>query len=127
MISLDALRDQTATAYLHYRRREAPAVQAQAEALLALETAQGFPLWAGFRTCRRGWALAMQGHGKAGIARLRQGMAAVVATGEMAARPLGLVLLAEAVGQAGQGASCSALWVGVGGQTLPSRCPTPWT
>ena len=31
-------------ACLHHRRREAPAVQAQAEALLTLATAQGFPL-----------------------------------------------------------------------------------
>jgi tetratricopeptide (TPR) repeat protein len=33
------------TAYLHHRRREASAVQAQAEALLTLATAQGFSLY----------------------------------------------------------------------------------
>jgi len=40
--------------YLQHRRREVPAVQAQAEALLTLATAQGFPLYVGFGTCWRG-------------------------------------------------------------------------
>ena len=89
-------------AWLHYCRREAPAVQAHAEALLTLATAHGFPLHAGFGTCWRGWALAMQGEGEAGLAELRQGLAAVVATGNEVGRPLFLVLLAEAAGDAGQ-------------------------
>ena len=37
-------------AFLHHRRREAPAVQAQADALLTLAAEQGFPLWVGFGT-----------------------------------------------------------------------------
>ena len=89
-------------AYLHHHRREAPAVQAQAEALLSLATAQGFPLWVGFGTCWRGWALAMQGQGEAGLAQMRQGLAAVLATGQTLSRPLCLVLLAEAAGHVGQ-------------------------
>ena len=89
-------------AYLHYRRREVLAVQAQAEALLTLATAQGFPLYVGYGTCWRGWALAMQGQGEAGLAQMRQGLAAVVATGQELARPLCLVLLAEAAGHVGQ-------------------------
>ena len=60
-------------AFLHYRRRESPAVQAQAEALLTLATAQGFPLWVGYGTCWRGWALAMQGQGEAGLAQTAPG------------------------------------------------------
>ena len=44
----------------------------------------------------------MQGEGEAGLAQLRQGMAAVLATGQELARPLCLLLLAEATGQAGQ-------------------------
>ena len=67
--------------YLHCRRREAPAVQAQADALLTLATAQGFPLWVEVGTCWRGWALAMQGQSEAGLAQLHQGLAAVLATG----------------------------------------------
>ena len=89
-------------AFLHHRRREAPAVQAQAEALLTLATAQGFPLCVGLGTCWRGWALAMQGQGEAGLAQMHQGLAAVLATGQALARPLCLVLLAEAAGHAGQ-------------------------
>jgi predicted ATPase len=85
-----------------YHRREAPAVQAQAEALLTLATAQAFPLFVGLGTCWRGWALAVQGQGAAGLAQLRQGMAAVLATGQMVSRPSCLVLLAEAAGYANQ-------------------------
>jgi predicted ATPase len=90
------------SAFLHYRRREVPAVQAQAEALLALARAHEFPLWRGFATCWRGWALAMAGQSQAGITQLHRGMAVLMATGEMAARPICLILLAEAVGQAGE-------------------------
>jgi class 3 adenylate cyclase/predicted ATPase len=89
-------------AYVHQRRREAPAVQAQAEALLTLATAQGFPLMVGDGTCWRGWALAMQGQGEAGLTQLHQGMAAILATGRTVSRPFCLVLLAEVAGHAGQ-------------------------
>jgi TOMM system kinase/cyclase fusion protein len=89
-------------AYLHQRRREGPAVQARAEALLALATAQGFPLWVGFGTCWRGWALAMQDQVEAGLAQLHQGLATVVAVGTTVSRPFCLILLAEAAGHAGQ-------------------------
>jgi predicted ATPase len=55
-----------------------------------------------FGTCWRGMALAMQGQGEAGLAQTRQGMAAVLATGQALARPLCLILRAEAAGYAGQ-------------------------
>jgi predicted ATPase len=89
-------------ALLHHRRREASAVQAQAEALLTLATAQGFPLWVGLGTCCHGWSLAMQGQCEVGLAQMRQGLAVVLAAGYMLARPLCLVLLAEAAGHVGQ-------------------------
>jgi predicted ATPase len=79
-----------------------PVVQAQADALLTLATAQGFPLFIGSGTFWRGWALAMQGEGEAGLVQLRQGMAAVLATGQELLRPLCLALLAEAIGHVGQ-------------------------
>jgi hypothetical protein len=88
--------------YVHYRRRDAPAVQVQAEALLTLATAQQFPLYMGHVTCWRGWALAIQGHGERGIVQLRQGMAGALATGQTLVRPLCLVLLAEAMEYTGQ-------------------------
>ncbi|MBI3329876.1 MAG: hypothetical protein HYZ81_24605, partial [Nitrospinae bacterium] len=92
---------QVFAAFLHYRRREAPAVQAQAEALLTLATAQGFPLWVGYGTFQRGWALAMQGQSEAGMMQLRQGTAAVLAMGQMLVQPRCLVMLAEAAGHSG--------------------------
>jgi predicted ATPase len=89
-------------AYLHHRRREVPAVQGQADALLTLANAQGFPLLVGFGTCWRGVALAIQGQGEAGMPQLHQGLAAVVATGQELSRPFCLVLLTEAAGHIGQ-------------------------
>jgi predicted ATPase len=44
----------------------------------------------------------MQGEGEAGLVQLRQGMAAVLATGQELLRPLCLALLAEAIGHVGQ-------------------------
>jgi DNA-binding winged helix-turn-helix (wHTH) protein/predicted ATPase len=90
------------TIVLHYFRRDATAVQAEADALLTLAAAQAFPLWQGIGTCWRGWALAMQGEGKVGLAQLRQGLAAVVATGQELSHPFGLMLLAEVVGDMDQ-------------------------
>jgi predicted ATPase len=69
---------------------------------LPLATAQGFPLFVGLGTCWRGWALAMQGQSEAGLAQPHQGLAAVLATGQVLARPLYLFLLAEATRYAGQ-------------------------
>jgi len=88
-------------AWVYYRRREAPAVQAQTDALLPLATAQGFPLYVGYGTGWRGWALAMQGQGEAGLAQLHQGLAAVP-TEQRLSRSRYLVLLAEAAGHTGQ-------------------------
>jgi len=89
-------------AYLHCRRREAPSVQAQADALLTLATTQGFTLWVEVGACWRGWALALQGQSEAGMAQLRQGLANVLATEWTLGQPSCLVLLAEAAGHAGQ-------------------------
>jgi predicted ATPase len=88
--------------WLHQRRREVPIVQTQAEALLTLATAQGFPVWVGSGIFWQGWALAVLGQGEAGLAQMRQGISAVWATRAELWRPFGLVLLAEAAGHAGQ-------------------------
>jgi predicted ATPase len=89
-------------ALLHLRRHEVAAVLAQAEALLTLATAQGFPLYIGFGLCCRGWGLAVQGQGAAGLAQMQQGLAGLLATGQRLARPRWLTLLADAAGYAGQ-------------------------
>jgi predicted ATPase len=77
-------------------------VQVQAEALLALATMQGFQVWMGFGIYWRGWVLAMQGQGEAGLAQMHQGMAAVLDAGQMLSQPFCLLLLAEAMEHVGQ-------------------------
>jgi predicted ATPase len=75
---------------------------------MALSAEQGFPVWLGFGTFFKGWALVEQGQREEGIAQLRQGMAAMRATGAELYQPYCLALLAEAyekVGQAEEGVS----------------------
>jgi len=89
-------------AHIYCFRREVHAVRERAEAAMALASAQGFPQWLTVGMLLRGWALAMQGPGEAGIAQMRQGLAAYRALGAGLAVSIFLVLLAEACGQAGQ-------------------------
>jgi predicted ATPase len=89
-------------ATLHQLRREVQTAQARAEAVILLSTEQGFMMWLAAGTVERGWALAEQGQGEAGIAQIRQGIAAWQATGTAVALPYGLALLAEAYGHVGQ-------------------------
>ena len=67
-------------AYVYQFRWDVPAVHEQAEAAVALSIEQGFPFWAAAGTILRGWALAMQGQGEAGMAEVCQGIAAYRAT-----------------------------------------------
>jgi predicted ATPase len=90
------------TAILHRHRREVPAVQAQADALLTLATAQGFPRMVGVGLFCRGYALAMQGQGEAGLVQMRQGQAAIVATGNELGQASLLPVVAEVAGSIGQ-------------------------
>ena len=82
-------------AYVSQFRRDVPAVHEQAEAAVALSTEQGFPFWAAMGTSLRGWALAMQGQGEAGMAQVRQGIAAYRATGAALLVPYYCTLLAD--------------------------------
>jgi predicted ATPase len=79
-------------------RREVRAVQGHAEAAINLATEQGFPYWMAMGTILRGWTLAQQGQGQAGIEQLHQGLRAFRATGAELWRPYFLALLAEAYG-----------------------------
>jgi predicted ATPase/class 3 adenylate cyclase len=76
-------------------RRDVPAAHEHAEAAVALATEQGFPLWGALVTSCRGWALAMQGQGEAGMAQVRQGIAAYRATGAAVHVPYLCTMLAE--------------------------------
>jgi TOMM system kinase/cyclase fusion protein len=92
-------------AMFHSLRREWQAAQELAEAGMALAREQGFPLWLAWGTIQWGWALAEQGHIEAGIAQMRQGLAAWRATGTELIRPYFLGLLAEAYQKGGQTAA----------------------
>ena len=89
-------------AYLHQHRREAQVTQERAEVLIAFATEQGFVFWVVQGTIMRGWALATQGQGEAGIAQMRQGLTAWQASGHELERPCFLALLAGASGNVGQ-------------------------
>jgi len=89
-------------AQLHQFRREGPLALERAEAALTLSIEQGFALYVARGTALRGWALAAQGQGEAGIAQIRRGMAAWRDTGSEVQRPYWLALLAEACANAGQ-------------------------
>ena len=71
------------------------AVHEQAEAAVALATEQGFTQWAALGMSLRGWALAMQGQGEAGLAQVRQGIAAFRATGAAVFVPYFCTVLAD--------------------------------
>jgi predicted ATPase len=89
-------------AWLHDERQEGQAAQERAEAAITLSTEQGFPDWLAQGTIMRGWALAEQGQGEAGIAQMRQGSADWRAIGAKAGWPLILALLARAYRKVGQ-------------------------
>src|SRR5207245_7535112 len=61
-------------AVLHQVRREVQAVQARAEAAMALSTEQGFAVLLAQGTTLRRWALVEQGQREEGITRLCQGL-----------------------------------------------------
>jgi predicted ATPase len=72
-----------------------PVVHEHAEAAVALATDQGFPVYAAYGTSCRGWALAMQGQGEEGMAKVRQGIAAWRATGAALLVPYLCTVLAD--------------------------------
>jgi predicted ATPase len=88
-------------AVVHQYRREVLAAHAQAAAAMTLATEQGFAQRVSHGTVLHGWALALQGQGEAGLAAMRQGLAAERATGSRVYQPYFLGLLAEAYGAGG--------------------------
>jgi predicted ATPase/class 3 adenylate cyclase len=90
------------TAIVHCHRREPEAAREYAEAMIALTTEQGLPMWLAFGTLARGWALVEQGEGEAGIVQIRQGLAASRASGMAEMQTYSLAWLAEAYRKGGQ-------------------------
>ena len=69
---------------------------------VALASEHGFALWAVVGRILEGWAIAQRGEATAGIALIRDGLAAYEATGSRLFTPFFLALLAEALALAGK-------------------------
>jgi predicted ATPase len=89
---------------LHQVRGEEAATQERAETLITLCEEQVMPNWLAGGRVLQGWALAARGQREAGIAWMRQGLAAWQATGAEIILPYHLSLLAETHGRRDQAA-----------------------
>jgi class 3 adenylate cyclase/predicted ATPase len=87
---------------LHQFRREGQAAQQRAEEGIALAREYGFASLLSAGTIRRGWALAEQGQGEAGLRQMQQGLLARRTTGAELAHPYFLAAQAEVYGKIGQ-------------------------
>ena len=86
----------------HQLAREPQAVREQAQALISFATEHSLPFWQALGRIFRGWALAGSGQQSAGIALLREGLAAYRATSGRLYLPYALALLADVCDQAGE-------------------------
>jgi predicted ATPase len=86
--------------FVHQCRNEPRAAQEASETVAALSTEHGLTEWLAWASTLRGWAVAVQGHQKEGIAQLQEGLVASRATGAGVLEPYSLCLLAEACMQA---------------------------
>jgi predicted ATPase len=89
-------------AILQLMRGEGEATLEHVQAGLVLSTEHGFPYLSAAGTVLQGWGRARAGQEEEGIAQMRQGLAALRATGAELLRPYLLALLAEACGRCGQ-------------------------
>jgi predicted ATPase len=87
---------------LHQCRRDPRAVVACTDRSLAISTEQGLRFWHAGGTVLRGWALSLSGSGTSGLAMLRQGLEAWLATESVTYQPYYLALLAETLTKQGQ-------------------------
>ena len=88
--------------WLHRARGDARMVLERAAELVPLATEHGFLSWSSGGRVMRGWALAAEGEIAAGIADMREGLAAYRATGALLAQPHFLGLLADTHARAGE-------------------------
>ena len=90
------------SSWFHHFCQEWAIAQEQAEEVIAIASKQGLALWLAWGMITRGWALAQQGQGEAGIAEMVQGLAAARATGAEICRTYQATLLVEAYQSVGQ-------------------------
>lgn len=93
---------QWAYGYAHLFRREPQAVRDWAEREIAVCEEYLLPLLHSQGMFQLGWALSELGHLDEGIARMREGLAAIIATGAEMGLPYFVALLGEALGKAGK-------------------------
>jgi len=82
-------------AWISQFRQDVPAMHEHAEAVVALASEQGFPLYAAWGMSFCGWALAKQAQGEVGMAQVRQGITILRTTGAMTTIPYLYTLLAD--------------------------------
>jgi hypothetical protein len=87
---------------VHQLRCEEQTARERFEAALALASEQGLAQWLPISRHEWGWVLAGQGQPEEGIAQMRQGIAALRATGAKLGLPRHLARLAEAYGNSAQ-------------------------
>jgi predicted ATPase len=87
---------------VHWLRREAPRCRELAETLIALAAEQGMAHYRAAAVLWRGWALTEEGLRAEGVAQLRQGAAALQATGVLVYRTVTPAMLAEVLAHQGQ-------------------------
>ncbi len=82
--------------YIHYHRQEWELAQERAEAVITIATKHEFLHWLQYGQMLRGWALALQGQAKEGVAEIRRGLAAYRTAGSVGALTQFLADLAAA-------------------------------
>jgi class 3 adenylate cyclase/predicted ATPase len=88
-------------AFLRQYRGDAPATRALAEEALVLSEAHGLVFIGAMASIFKGWVLTQDGEPGEGMAQMRRGLAAQLATGAELARPYWLSLIAEACHRTG--------------------------
>jgi predicted ATPase/class 3 adenylate cyclase len=97
--------------WVEWASRSPEQVRRRAEESVALSIEHNFPLWLAWGTAYRGWSLTALGQTQEGLVLIKQGLAAVRATGTILMTPHWLMLLADAyamLGQPDEGLSCLA-------------------
>jgi predicted ATPase/class 3 adenylate cyclase len=95
--------------WVEWTSRSPEHVRRRAEEVVALSIEHNFPLWLAWGTAYRGWSSTALGQTQEGLALIKQGLAAVRATGTILMTPYWLMLLADAyamLGQPDEGLSC---------------------
>jgi class 3 adenylate cyclase/tetratricopeptide (TPR) repeat protein len=96
-------------ATLRQIRLEPDACRETAEEVIALSTAQEYPLWRGMGHVLRGWAMARSGRGDGGIGEMQQGVALLSTTGTEVGSSSFFFQLADATWAAGRASDALAI------------------